>query len=238
MKEDDKRYYTEENARAANCVPVARIHPDLNSALGDGTQYIGLDTQPDASSVTQTSVDSRPPFPFFESVNIHNKQLGADAKMYVEGKGVAKDENSTLEMSAEMLSNEQKIAHYEKRLQEEPSNISLRLEFVKFQDRIGNSLSEGGDTQAKLSKFAIHKKKVAIMKKAVKANPGNVDLHLKYLELCRCSLSTFSVGRVCKLYQRCIKTLQKYGDANVHTVDTEGNVQQKLLGMKESSQKN
>ena len=262
VKKDKKRYYTKENARAANCVPVARIHSDVKAALGDGTQGMSFSAQPDVLSVTKpTSVDART-----HNVDIRDQLLDAETKLYVEGKGILKDENSAPELSAEMFSNQQKIANYNKRLREEPSNILLWLEFVKFQDRIGNSLSEEGDVkaQAKLSKSAIYEKKVAIMKKAMDANQGNVELKLKYLELCQetwephqinkelenmlfihptdlslwkhfllfnqCRLSTFSVGRVCKLYQRCIKTLQKYGDAKVHTVKTAGNVQQKLLG--------
>ncbi|KAK3092572.1 hypothetical protein FSP39_004529 [Pinctada imbricata] len=101
------------------------------------------------------------------------------------------------------------------------------------------------------------------MKKAMESNQGNLELKMKYLELCQetwephqiskeiedmlfvqptnlslwqhyllfhqSRLSSFSVTRMSKMYQKCLKTLLKHSTGKVHTAVSTGDVPQKML---------
>ncbi|XP_071491532.1 nuclear exosome regulator NRDE2-like [Diadema antillarum] len=85
----------------------------------------------------------------------------------------------------------QKITFFNKYLHEHPNDITRWLEFVHFQDQAGVDVhagtpgNEGLTVGSSRRQQLILEKKLAILEKALKANPGNPDLQLEQLELCR-----------------------------------------------------
>ena len=84
---------------------------------------------------------------------------------------------------------ERKVEKFNRKLREETHNIKLWLDFIKFQDVLfTEDIIVGEDSKdkerVKISSQALLDKKLSILDKAFEANPGNIELHLRKLELC------------------------------------------------------
>ncbi|KAJ3047041.1 Protein nrde2 [Rhizophlyctis rosea] len=84
--------------------------------------------------------------------------------------------DAALEENAEFV---QKTGEFNRRLQEEPKNLDLWLQFVALQDDLGKT----GTKKASL-RTAIGEKKQAILIKALEALPNNETLLLSFMKIC------------------------------------------------------
>ncbi|XP_065883465.1 nuclear exosome regulator NRDE2-like isoform X2 [Dysidea avara] len=85
----------------------------------------------------------------------------------------------------------QKAKAYNQSLAEDPSDVSLWLEFIKFQDEAllwgcvpGVDLQGDGGNSKKQNRVALIERKMAIFEKAMQTNPLSVDLIKGYMALC------------------------------------------------------
>ena len=88
------------------------------------------------------------------------------------------------------ISLRKKTANYNQRLNEDPSNIDLWLEFVKFQDEITVAEQPYERSKHEIEMAAKGNKanmdiKIAIIEKALVKNPSSLTLRLKQLEMCK-----------------------------------------------------
>ncbi|KAM9290604.1 nuclear exosome regulator NRDE2 [Morus bassanus] len=81
-----------------------------------------------------------------------------------------------------------KVEEHNKKVRENPRDISAWMEFVSFQDELmrGPSpyASQGEQEVRRKSLKLILEKKLAILERAIESNPSNVDLKLARLKLC------------------------------------------------------
>ncbi|XP_028913558.2 nuclear exosome regulator NRDE2 [Ornithorhynchus anatinus] len=82
-----------------------------------------------------------------------------------------------------------KVEEFNRKVRENPWDITLWMDFVSFQDELmkGPSLyttGEGKQTSRKNSLKFILEKKLAILERAIESNPNNIDLKLAKLKLC------------------------------------------------------
>ena len=85
----------------------------------------------------------------------------------------------------------QKAKAYNQSLAENPSDVSLWLEFIKFQDEAllwgcvpGTDIQGDGNDSKKQNHVALIERKMAIYEKALQTNPLSVDLIKGYMALC------------------------------------------------------
>ncbi|KAL8607399.1 hypothetical protein ACOMHN_024424 [Nucella lapillus] len=108
--------------------------------------------------------------------------------LYVQGKALAtSEENGEQPVVDEML---ERTAFYNRRLQEDPGNVKLWMEFVSFQDQVFQDDRFSTESVAKRRMRETFQpprscieKKLAITDKALKANPSSLDLKLLKLEI-------------------------------------------------------
>lgn len=196
-----------------------------------------------------------------ENVDIRERLMDDSTSHYVKGVGVVTEDQDVCLTETEQRLNK-KTAEFNRRTREEPHNVDLWLEFLEFQDTVLRYPESEG--HFKITKAAVLEKKIAIIKKAMESNQGNISLKLKYLQLCRGAmeadevnkeienlifhnptnislwnqyllfnqsrLATFSVSKMCKLYQKCITTLVKYQEGKLTTHILPQNLSNDLLG--------
>lgn len=122
-----------------------------------------------------------------DNTDIRQKILDSSTSLYVQGVGkkkIVSDEDKDIEFDISL----QKIGEYNKRLRETPDDISLWLDFVKYQDSADVENMTGveqvsGKNERKLSRRAMLEKKISILDKALEHNPGNIDLLLAKIEV-------------------------------------------------------
>ncbi|KAK7103736.1 hypothetical protein V1264_018579 [Littorina saxatilis] len=192
--------------------------------------------------------------------------------MYCQGKGAAGKEST--EVGSGLDETFERTAYYNRRLHEDPSNVKLWLEFVAFQDQVfqdarfsAKSVLNRRLRDSFQPPRACIEKKVAILDKALKANPSCLELQIEklaveqdvtdstslakqwddllfvhsadvrlwrhYLQFQQSRLSTFSVGRMGKLYHRCFRTLSPILEGKVKVVkmaDTD-NLEEEMIGV-------
>ncbi|XP_071962858.1 nuclear exosome regulator NRDE2-like isoform X2 [Antedon mediterranea] len=78
---------------------------------------------------------------------------------------------------------------YNKKLRENPNDVKLWMQFVKFQDEIalrGHSIYFSGETDDKRRKLSrlVLEKKIAILERAIVTNTSSLELKLEHVELC------------------------------------------------------
>ena len=95
----------------------------------------------------------------------------------------------------------ERVAFYNQHLHENPNDISMWLEFVRFQDHAAANLSSVSTTseaatlkQSKKEKL-VQEKKLSILEKALKANPSSPELLLEQLELSREDLDSVQLSK-------------------------------------------
>ncbi|KAK3093055.1 hypothetical protein FSP39_010568 [Pinctada imbricata] len=113
VKKEKKRYYSKENARVANRAPIERLCTDDTSAKNGQTvlpEKMLLPSEP----ITKERI---------RDVDVREKLLDADTKLYVEGKGSVKDDIDEGEISADVLASHRKIEEYNRKLREDPHNV-------------------------------------------------------------------------------------------------------------------
>jgi hypothetical protein len=65
------------------------------------------------------------------------------------------------------------------------------MQFVEFQDKLASeNLSD-----KKINESSLLEKKISIMEKAVDSNPGSIELKMKYLDLCKGTMSPETITK-------------------------------------------
>ncbi|XP_052009009.1 nuclear exosome regulator NRDE2 [Xyrauchen texanus] len=114
--------------------------------------------------------------------------------LYLEGKGqpeVKGDQDCVTAQGSSSTLLSARVEEFNRKLRENPTDIQMWLEFVRFQDELAfgsGSFSAAKDSDGdmrKMSLRAVLEKKLSIVDKAVESNPGNVDLKLEKLRLCK-----------------------------------------------------
>ncbi|XP_060576281.1 nuclear exosome regulator NRDE2-like isoform X2 [Ruditapes philippinarum] len=113
--------------------------------------------------------------------------LDDSTSLYVIGKGKNTEQLEMEEVRPDPM--RLKVADYNKRLRETPSNVKLWLEFVRFQDKlvlVENEQVSVDDTEKggkKPSARVVLEKNLSILDKALESNPADIDLLLAKIEL-------------------------------------------------------
>ncbi|KAA0711184.1 Protein NRDE2 -like protein [Triplophysa tibetana] len=116
----------------------------------------------------------------------------AGTSMWLEGKGqpeVKVDQQDAQGTGSTQLTS--RVEEFNRKLRENPTDIQMWLDFVQYQDEMAfgsgsfSAIKESDVDARKMSHRAILEKKLSIMDKAVESNPGNVDLKLEKLRLCK-----------------------------------------------------
>lgn len=101
-------------------------------------------------------------------------------QMYVEGRPsniIGENLTAVEGISAELAS---KVAAYNRRLREDPGNVNLWLEFLKFQDILFLDVEKGKEMG---SRRALLEKKIAIIDRALETVPKSVTLYTAKLKV-------------------------------------------------------
>lgn len=228
---ESKRYYCKESRKLVSNVPMET----LNYKRG----------QADHEMIAITSCDQ-------DTSDVRQRLMDTATLLYVEGKGVNREEKDE-----ENVIINQTVAQYNKKIRENPKDITAWLDFIEFQDKLA--------AEDNLPESSIQEKKVSIIKKALEANPGCIQLKMKYLDLCKDSLSfddvtkemeqfiflnptnmslwkqyllynqscvsKFSVSNVSKAYYKCFRKLSGYLNGQLHTHTPNPHLHQDVLGM-------
>ncbi|ESO97991.1 hypothetical protein LOTGIDRAFT_143344 [Lottia gigantea] len=97
----------------------------------------------------------------------------------MEGQEVGK--STALEGNTSLLDeNSERTAYYNKRLQSEPENVDLWLEFIHFQDKL---FADENNRIESASTLAVIEKKLSILEKALEMNPSGLKLKFAQLEI-------------------------------------------------------
>ena len=178
----DSRYFGKSRVRANDDVEAVlpHVHEDMQPSASDKTpmqSFISLGKGSDKSSPSE--VDPL-------------RVLDASTRQYLGNHPPEQTpmKSSQSEHESEVRSPKtNQVAKFNRYLHENPHDIDKWLEFVKFQDTsegIQASIVEGTETERKKKhKLYIAEKKQAILEKALKSNPNNLELQLAQLELCR-----------------------------------------------------
>lgn len=121
---------------------------------------------------------------FDKSTDIRDRLLDSATASYIKGKGV-KNIDDDVEMVEENVFWYQTVAEYNRKTRENPHEIDVWLEFVDFQDKLAMEQF----TDKKITESSIIEKKISIINKAIESNPGNIKLKMKYLDLCKRTMS-------------------------------------------------
>ncbi|XP_076464167.1 nuclear exosome regulator NRDE2-like [Babylonia areolata] len=169
------RYYSKENrkqVRGRGCsVPVDK-HVENKTA-----EYIPVRDKDEGHERSPSSGQTNP-----------LGLLDNTTNLYVQGKGPATKE----EIGEETVVDEtmERIAFYNRQLQDNPGNVKLWTEFVSFQDQVFRDARFSAESVAKRRMKDVFQppracieKKLAILEKALAANPSSLDLKLMKLEV-------------------------------------------------------
>ncbi|XP_060076343.1 nuclear exosome regulator NRDE2-like [Ylistrum balloti] len=185
------RYYNKENRKLSRSAPdeVIPISKDCLSGSDSAKEFISVNK---IKSEHQNQEDGQ------LKGDVRDQLMDGKSLAYVQGTGVIQSQQDNKPIVRSELW--QKNADYNKRLRENPKDVKLWLEFVKFQDRfLYEDLSDedhaGSMNVKKLPKQVVHEKKVMILKKAMEANSSCVSLKLRYLELCQGNLEAAEVNK-------------------------------------------
>ncbi|XP_061172843.1 nuclear exosome regulator NRDE2-like [Saccostrea echinata] len=179
-KHKTKRYYSRENRKLSEQAPLCHLVPSKD------TESVPSDVIP----VPPEEVSERTHGNLNE--DIRERLMDTSTSHYIKGEGVEPvDNNVSLTEMEERLN--KRTAEFNRRTREEPHNTDLWLEFVEYQDSLLRLPESEG--YFKMSKSVVLEKKIAILKKAMEVNQGNIVLKLKYLQLCQEMLEPNEVNK-------------------------------------------
>lgn len=158
-KSDLRRYCCKENLKVINQAPVEKVDVK-NIQLDHGTERIDIN-----------SCDK-----YDKTGDIRERLMDPATMMYIQGRGV---NNEEIRNKSYILN--QQVAEYNKKTRDNPGDVHTWLEFIDFQGKLA--------TEKTISEGCILEKKIAIIEKAIEANPGSIKLKMKYLDLCKETLS-------------------------------------------------
>ncbi|CAG2236937.1 unnamed protein product [Mytilus edulis] len=166
-KTDFNRYCSKESRKLYLSIPVQKLLP----------QGQIREEQPDVISVKDTAVLN-------EKSDIRERLMDNATSLYIQGKGKesANDEPEVTEGESHLYKT---IAEFNRKTRENPKDVDLWLEFIDFQDKVVLEDS----SNRKIKENNILEKKISIIKKAMEANPSCIKLKMKYLDLCKGTMS-------------------------------------------------
>lgn len=171
------RYYSKENRRITR-VKGQAVRPSTTKDF-KGLEYISVQEK----DVSRQLVIE--PNRLADSLNI----LDTATSLYVKGQGKS-SEQSTSESIIFMDETFEKISFYNRRLSEDPKNVKLWTEFVNFQDLVFQNAKFSSQQIPSRSLRDVFQppricieKKLAILDKALAANPSSLQLKIAKLEL-------------------------------------------------------
>lgn len=120
-----------------------------------------------------------------DAISGRSKILDKSTTLYLEGKGIPqqKPDSEINPPDRKNQANTEKVAYYNKTLHDDPHNIQLWLEYIKFQDTNSASTMDTGLSSRKSR--IVMEIKMSIMEKAIAQNQSSVDLRIAQLELCQ-----------------------------------------------------
>lgn len=169
------RYYSKESRRVIQQPPTKVIL----SSKQDYSEETDIPVFIPVQDINQNTADTG-------YKDVRQKMLDDSTSLYILGKSKQGGEE-TEEVPADPL--RQKVADYNKRLRESPNDVTLWLDFVKFQDKITiddsyDITNPDADTgNNKQTARGVLEKKLSILEKALESNPGNIELLLAKTEL-------------------------------------------------------
>ncbi|OWF56409.1 protein NRDE2 homolog [Mizuhopecten yessoensis] len=185
------RYYNRENRKILRSAPQGVL-------LTNKENWSGADGAKEFIPVNKINPAGKNQEDNLLRGDVRDQLMDVKSMAYVQGAGVVPPEQEDNPIQKSYLW--QKNADYNRRLRENPKDVSLWLEFVNFQDRflyedISDESHSGSINVKKLPKQVIHEKKVMILQKAMEMNSSCVSLKLRYLELCQNSLEVAEVNK-------------------------------------------
>ena len=167
------RYFGKDNRSFIKCVGEPLID-------GGTEQGIKIDNYVEIKPASQ-ELDKR--------TDIRQRILDESTSAYVKGQAVASAEQDT---DTEPVKGPlgRKVEEFNRKIREDPNNIELWLDFLKFQDILFSESDFGRDLSSKEvdrvnpGSQALLDKKLSILDKAFESNPASIELHLSKFELC------------------------------------------------------
>lgn len=174
---------------------IYRIHikPNKNTEVPDpfvvNNEYIQLD---DNKSKAQTENDE-----FYVSSGVDYRSLeGNKVKRREDEDGQESEEEEGESFNDQIR---RQTIEYNKRLDKEPENAQLWLEFIRFQDEAATGLDPAAK---KTNKASLNEVKLSIFEKALEYNPRDQDLILAYLT---CGAETWETLKLLREWDAMLK---------------------------------
>lgn len=177
------RYYKKNALRIlySDATPVRRLNSDMDTPH---KSYVPLnlthaeETQIKGSQVKSTHGTEANPLGIYDS----------KTEQYITGTGGLDIEDSVETFhDAEYEMWQSRAKQYNERLGKEPHNVSLWLEFVRFQDDSYKTLYQGENNDVekkhKVTQKALAERKISILDSAIKKNIRSLDLYFERLEI-------------------------------------------------------
>ncbi|XP_050685955.1 nuclear exosome regulator NRDE2-like isoform X2 [Eriocheir sinensis] len=177
------RYYKKSALRIlySDATPVKRLNPNSDTPH---ESYVPLnlthaeETKIKGSQVRSFQGSEANPLGIYDS----------KTEQYITGKGGLDIEDSVETcQDAEYEMWQSKAKQYNERLGKEPYNVSLWLEFVRFQDDSYKTLYQGENSaderKHKVTQKALAERKIAILDSAIKKNIRSLELYFERLEI-------------------------------------------------------
>lgn len=172
----DNRYFGKENRSCIRCAGEP-VHSGMTQQSESTENFVELKP---ASQEKDTSL-----------TDVRQRILDESTSAYVKGQSTKEQFHTGFDTEPTVKGPlDRKVEEFNKKLREDPHNIKMWLDFLKFQDVL---FSEGGfwkdndnreTEKVKVGSQALLDKKLSILDKAFEVNPASIDLHLRKLELC------------------------------------------------------
>ncbi|XP_019642715.1 PREDICTED: LOW QUALITY PROTEIN: protein NRDE2 homolog [Branchiostoma belcheri] len=194
-REHDTRYCSEREAGRVLNDKVTRVEVVNRTGQGkpqpggQSSHYIPLDRSSEGVKGSRVGIKGQPAYAAPTQVYIRG-QVWAGETPAKQEQGGAEEEQEDKEGETSEESICRLTTEYNRILRENPHNVQTWLDFVDFQDRVMQhgpvtAFSESEREKRKKTSLALMEKKVAILERAIKANPSNPRLTLQHLKLCR-----------------------------------------------------
>ena len=174
------RYFDKESRKLSKQLPHLVISSEANTTKNSDNNAEHF--------IPVSNVDGTEEARMCGSLDIREKVLDSSTRLYVKGVGDPKHTLQEGDGDIGLDRTLQKIGDFNKQLREHPENVTLWLEFVKYQDSLSSDNKTSFDPEVskkekRLSKRGMLEKKISILDKALEHNPGNIDLLLAKIEL-------------------------------------------------------
>ncbi|KAI8505433.1 Protein nrde2 [Branchiostoma belcheri] len=194
-REHDTRYCSEREAGRVLNDKVMRVEVVNRTGQGkpqpggQSSHYIPLDRSSEGVKGSRVGIKGQPAYAAPTQVYIRG-QVWAGETPAKQEQGGAEEEQEEKEGETSEESICRLTTEYNQTLRENPHNVQTWLDFVDFQDRVMQhgpvtAFSESEREKRKKTSLALTEKKVAILERAIEANPSNPRLTLQHLKLCR-----------------------------------------------------